>query len=163
MDWDIFVASLALALGVWNLWRSEQRNRQAALVLTYVDQELVIENRGPASARAVSLITGVGERARVDGPVSLLPAGYVHRVPYVRMVGEIPTCVLSWKDGRLREQRLELAPSQQRSTTPGAGRPPLTDRQVTDLADGLAAGLAQGFKDHLASAARSVPRRGRRF
>jgi hypothetical protein len=157
MSWELAIALAALALSVFSLWRVEQANRQAAVVLTWVDNEMVIENRGPASARDV----GLSIDGRPEPGVPLLPAGFVHRVRFDRVLGQLPVCSLVWRDRRWRTQRLELKPTQQRTQPPGSSRPPLTDHQVDHVADRLAAGIAQGFKDYMASVARSLPRRGR--
>ncbi len=138
---------------MWNLWRTEQSNRQAAVVLSWVEGAMVIENRGPASARNVRLVVEEGDAARESEEVPLLPAGFVHRVPYERGLYQTPQCDLSWHDGGRRRRSLVLSPSEQ---TPNrrVEKPPLSDRQVRDLADGLAAGIAKGFKEYMTDVAR---------
>lgn len=177
-QWQTLVSLGALGVSVLALWLTQARNRSAAMVLTWhANERVTLENRGPADARDVQLeIDSARQREgrtmpngedvpdhmryEVKQAIALMPAGHSFEDRVTRMLGDDVDSFhgrVTWRDGRLRRQRLEIVLYQRRQPSESASAV-LTDRQVAVIAEKLGAGVGVAVREHLRDAARRISR-----
>lgn len=157
----------ALLVSGLALWFAQAGNRAAAMVLTWTaDNRVILENRGPSAAKSVHLeVTSPSNRERaadladmsphmrfeVIKSIERLPVGFSYQDHMFRAVGETGDYIarLTWRDGRFREQSLELPLDQESSAPFARERQVVSDRQVEKISDGLSSGIARALKSHL--------------
>lgn len=151
----------ALCVSIVALWFAWAGSRHAALVLTWRDARVSLENRGPANARDVRLTIGTpeqretstsgrpGQGLRVDQSVSLLPVGYTLEDRLSLYLGMQPgdyIAEITWHDARLRQQRLTMPMAMQLTNE---SRPLLSDREASRLSRALGEGVGNSVAERL--------------
>lgn len=166
-------AVLALLVSAAAFYVAVAGTRVSQLVVRWhADRRLTLENRGPATAKKIQLTLRHQPRRDVDSDsdvespseprrsktIDVLPAGFVYEDRAERLFMQVDhTVELTWRDGRLLRQRY-VVPLRQEAAPFDSSRPLLTDRQVTEVAERLGAGIGAAFRDEL----NNIVRRRRR-